>query len=87
VRISSSETVEKAYDTASARNGNPRARPKSAPPTGGAVSRTADTLASETLEASASCGRGTTALNAPLMPERKTTAAEVSVNATSRISQ
>ena len=51
------------------------------------MSRTVDMRAIDTLAASASCACGTTALNAPLFPARKTTAAVESANATSRISQ
>ena len=83
----SREAVENTYEIASARNGNPRERPKSAPPAGGAASRTADMRPIARLEASASCGCGTTALNAPLEPARKTTAALVSTKPTSSSSQ
>ena len=48
------------------RTAAPRDRPKSAPPTGGAPSRTIDIRAIATLDASASCGCGTTAFIAPL---------------------
>ena len=65
-----SETVENPYETASTRNGTPRERVKSAPPTGGATRRTIDIRAIVTLAASASCGVGTTAFIAPLEPER-----------------
>ena len=70
VRISRSAAVEKAYETASTRNGKPRERSKSAPPSGGATRRTIDIRAIVTLDASASCGCGTTAFIAPLEPDR-----------------
>jgi len=65
VRISSTEPVENAYETASAKNGSDRARPKSAPPTGGAERRTIAERACTALAAVGSCAVGTTERKAP----------------------
>ena len=67
VRMQRRDAVEKTYETASTRNGIARPTAKSAPPTGGAPSRTIAPRACVTLEASASCASGTTARNAPLV--------------------
>ena len=70
VRIRRRDAVEKAYETESTTNGTARASWNSAPPIGGATSRMVDIRAIATLDASASCGCGTTAFIAPLEPER-----------------
>ena len=60
-----SESVEKAYETASTKKGSERARPKSAPPTGGPPTLIAAWRPVMTFIAAGSCSAGTTARRAP----------------------
>ena len=71
----------------SATNGTARPRPKSAPPSGGPISITAEPRASIVEIAAGSCARGTTAFSAPASAARKTTDPVPWTNAATGISQ
>ncbi len=87
VRIATNETIENAYDAASATNGTARPSPKSAPPTGGAIRRTIDARAPCVATAAGSWRSGTIARSAPGCAATKKTAPVPSTNATRAICQ
>src|SRR5262249_60516794 len=69
VFISRSAAVEKAYETASTRNGRPRERSQIAPPIGGAMRRTVNIRAIITLDESDRCSIGLLTFIAPHQPD------------------
>ena len=87
VRIKRSDTVENAYESASTTNGNARARPNSAPPSGGPPSRTAACRPVCAAAAAGSCRVGTTDRNAPAYAAEKSAAPAPSMNAAMAIPQ
>ena len=82
-----SESVENAYETASATNGTARPTPNRTPPTAGPTSRTIERRPSSVLAAAASWAFGTTDLKTPERPALKKTLPVPSTKLTAMICQ
>ena len=81
------ETIENAYEAASAKNGSARPSWNSAPPTGGPTIPTADMRARPAATAAGSSDRDTTARSAPGCAERNRVPHAPATNAASRTCQ